>query len=123
MAGKRERLNVFISVDCEGVAGVVHFDETMRGSGKSDYDYVRKLMVRETNAAVEAALASGAEEVLVRDAHGNAMNILPGDLHPEARLVRNWADSPYCMMEGLGRISTPLFSSVTMRPRILPMPS
>ncbi len=90
---------VYISVDIEGVTGVVHWNETEHG--KADYDFFRKIMAKETNAAVEAAFNSGATEVIVRDAHGSGLNILPDQLHKEAKLIRNWADSPLCMMEGI----------------------
>ena len=52
-------LKVFISVDMEGVTGVVNVDDARR-SGK-DYDYFRQTMTREANAAIEGALFPGAE--------------------------------------------------------------
>ena len=58
-------LKVFISVDMEGVTGVVNVDDARR-SGK-DYDYFRQTMTREANAAIEGALAAGATEIIVRD--------------------------------------------------------
>jgi len=94
-----KELKVFISVDMEGVCGVIHWEEVSR-NGK-DYDLFRKLMTEETNAAIEGALASGATEILVRDSHGSARNILPHLLHPEAELIRDWSGSPLSMMEGI----------------------
>ena len=44
-------LKVFISVDMEGITGVVHWEDVRR-DGK-DYDYFRKIMTKETNAAIE----------------------------------------------------------------------
>lgn len=93
---------IYISADIEGVTGVVHFDETMR-SKSDDFSVYRKLMTTEVNAAIEGALAAGATDIVVRDAHGDARNILPGELHKKARLIRGWADTPYCMMEGIDR--------------------
>lgn len=92
-------LKVFISVDMEGVCGVVHWEDVSR-SGK-DYGLFRRLMTEETNAAIEGALAAGATEILVRDSHGSARNILPDLLHPKADLLRDWANSPLIMMEGI----------------------
>jgi D-amino peptidase len=92
-------LKVFISVDMEGVCGVVHWEDVSR-SGK-DYDLFRSLMTEETNAAIEGALEAGATEILVRDSHGSARNILPDLLHPKADLIRDWANSPFSMMEGI----------------------
>lgn len=90
---------VFISVDMEGVAGVVHWEEVSR-NGK-DYDYFRELMTDETNAAIEAALEAGAEEILVRDSHGSARNIIPTLLHEKALLLRDWSGGYKSMMEGI----------------------
>ncbi|MBN2381239.1 M55 family metallopeptidase [bacterium] len=95
----RKDYKLFISADIEGITGVVSWDETE--TGKPDYPYFRKLMAQEINAAIEAALECGVTEVVVRDAHGDARNIMPNDLHAEAKLIRNWSEGPMCMMEGL----------------------
>jgi D-amino peptidase len=92
-------LKVFISVDMEGVAGVVHWEDVSR-NGK-DYDLFRELMTHETNAAIEGAIAAGATEILVRDSHGSARNILPHLLDRRARLLRDWAYTEFEMMEGI----------------------
>ncbi len=98
-AGAEKGLKVFISVDMEGVAGVIHGEDVSR-SGK-DYSLFRRLMTDEANAAIEGALAAGATEILVRDSHGSARNILPDRLHPEAILLRDWVGGPLSMMDGI----------------------
>jgi D-amino peptidase len=95
-----KKLKVFISVDMEGVAGLIHWDETSEGG--ADYPLFRRLMTEEANAAVAGALEAGATEIVVRDAHGSARNILPDLLRPEARLIREW-NSPLSMMEGIDK--------------------
>ena len=92
-------LKVFISVDMEGVTGVVNSDDASR-SGK-DYDYFRQTMTREANAAIEGALAAGATEIIVRDSHGSALNLLPEMLHRSSKLIRDWSGGPISMMEGI----------------------
>jgi D-amino peptidase len=92
-------LKVFISVDMEGITGVVHWEEVSR-TGK-DYDYFRAVMTKETNAAIEGAVAAGATEIVVRDSHGSARNILPELLDQRARLLRDWSGSHMSMMEGI----------------------
>lgn len=92
-------LKVFISVDMEGITGVTHWEETSR-TGK-DYDYFRRLMTQEANAAVEGAVAAGATHIVVRDSHGSARNILPDLLDPRALLLRDWSGGPKSMMEGI----------------------
>ena len=95
-----KKLKVFISVDMEGVAGLIHWDETSEGG--ADYPLFRRLMTEETNAAIAGALDAGATEIVVRDSHGSARNILPDLLRPEARLIREW-NSPLSMMEGIDK--------------------
>lgn len=92
-------LKVFISVDMEGVGGVINWEDVSR-NGK-DYGLFRKLMTQEANAAIEGALDAGATEILVRDSHGSARNILPDMLHQEAILLRDWSGGPMSMMEGI----------------------
>ncbi len=41
---------IYISVDIEGVTGVVHWNETEHG--KADYDYFRKIMAKETRTLI-----------------------------------------------------------------------
>ncbi len=95
-----KKLKVFISVDMEGVAGLIHWDETSQGG--PDYQLFRTLMTGEANAAVAGAFEAGATEVVVRDAHDSARNILPDQIDPRARLIREW-NGPLSMMEGLDR--------------------
>jgi len=92
-------LKVFISVDMEGITGVVNWEETSR-EGK-DYDYFRRIMTREANAAVEGAVEAGATHIVVRDSHGSARNILPDLLDHRALLLREWSGGPLSMMEGI----------------------
>jgi len=83
----------------EGITGVVNWEETGR-DGK-DYDYFRRIMSLEANAAVLGAFDAGASEVVVRDSHGSARNILPDLLDPRAQLIRDWSGGPKSMMEGI----------------------
>jgi D-amino peptidase len=99
VARAEKGLKVFISVDMEGISGVIHWEDVSR-DGK-DYSLFRRLMTEEANAAVEGALEAGATEILVRDSHGSARNILPDRLHPEAILLRDWSSGPLSMMEGI----------------------
>jgi D-amino peptidase len=90
---------VFISVDMEGITGVVN-PEDVRRDGK-DYDYFRGIMTKETNAAIQGALEAGATDILVRDSHGSARNILPEMLNKNAKLLRDWSGGYKSMMEGI----------------------
>ena len=95
----KQKLKVFISVDMEGITGVVNWEDVSR-SGK-DYEYFRTIMTKETNAAVEGAVDAGADEIVVRDSHGSARNILPELLNRNAKLIRDWSGGFMSMMEGI----------------------
>jgi len=92
-------LKVFISIDMEGLAGVVSGSEINRTG--PDYAHFRRIMAGEANAAIEGAFRAGATEVLVRDSHGSKQNLLPGDVDPRARLLRGASTGPKNMMEGI----------------------
>lgn len=91
-------MRVFISVDMEGVAGIVHSDQTVPHA--PEYAQSCRLMTAEANAAIEGALAAGATEVVVSDAHWDMRNIIPEELNPAAELIQG-APRPWTMMHGL----------------------
>lgn len=76
---------IYISADIEGMEGVVSRLQILRG--QSDYNIARKRLAEDVNAAVQACLDFGVEEVVVCDAHGDMENIIIEDLHPEAKLI------------------------------------
>ena len=96
MANKPER--VFISIDMEGISGVV--DWTHVDSNHAEYGYYRKMMAGDLNAAIEGALAAGAKEIVVSDAHGGMRNLQPEDVNEAAYLIRG-SPKPNSMMEGI----------------------
>ena len=71
-------MKVFISADIEGTA-VTATREGCR-PGEFEYERSRKEMTAEVVAAAEGARAAGAELVVVKDAHGPGLNILPEEL-------------------------------------------
>lgn len=90
---------IYLSADIEGTCGIVCWDETEYGNPR--YEYFSRQMSREVAAACEGALAAGAEDILVRDAHDSARNIRPEMLPLQARIFRNWERHPYSMMSGI----------------------
>jgi len=101
LSARQAPLKVFISVDMEGLAGVVtNTDVSPTGP---DYAHFRAIMAGEANAAVDAAFKAGATEVLVRDGHGSKQNLLPGDVDRRARLLRGQSVGPKNMMEGIDK--------------------
>lgn len=91
-------VKVFVSLDLEGIAGIVDWDQCT-AAGR-DYALGRRLALGEVNAAIEGAQAAGAEAVLVSDGHSVMRNLPPDELagHAEYLSGRN---KPLYMMEGL----------------------
>jgi len=79
-------MRIYISVDMEGIGGISHPHPTDPANAR--YPASVELMVAETNAAIEGALAAGATDVLVNDSHWNMYNLLPSALHPAARVLQ-----------------------------------
>ncbi len=91
-------LKVYISVDMEGIAGVVSRDQVVPGS--RDYEKARLWMTQETNAAIKGAFDAGATQVVVNDSHGPMTNIIASELDPRAILITG-SPKPLSMMEGI----------------------
>jgi len=94
----QEGLKVYISVDMEGVAGVVTGDHL--GPTGFEYQKAREWLTEEVMAAIRAARDAGATEIVVSDSHGNGENILLDRLPPDVLLVRAWP-RPLMMMQGI----------------------
>ncbi len=95
-------MRVYLSVDMEGVAGVVHEDQTnpLDPACAREYQRFAKLMTLEANAAIAGALDAGAKSVVVNDAHWTMRNLLAEELHPAAELISG-GSKPGSMMEGV----------------------
>jgi D-amino peptidase len=87
-AAQPKKLKVHISVDMEGVAGAVTGDQL--GPAGFEYGRFRDFMTREAIAAVDAAKAAGASEIVVADAHGNGENLLIEQFPADVRIIRSW---------------------------------
>ena len=95
---ERESLKIYISADMEGVAGAVTGDQL--GPGGFEYQRFREFMTAEVNAAIDAARAAGATEILVSDSHGNGQNLLIDEMPDDVMIVRSWPRE-LSMMEGI----------------------
>ena len=122
-------MKVFLSVDMEGVAGIVDWAQCLAAG--EDYALGRDLLVAEVNAAIDGAAAAGATQILVNDAHSVMRNLPPDRLgHRAAYLSGRF--KPLYMMEGLDEsfdaavflgyhaaIATPGVLSHTYNPRAI----
>ncbi|QUQ63168.1 M55 family metallopeptidase [Kutzneria sp. CA-103260] len=92
-------MRVLVSVDMEGIAGVVHSDDIQ--PGHREYERNRALLTAEANAAVRGVYAYAADaQVLVADAHAQFRNLLPELLNQRAELLRG-TPRPNGMLAGL----------------------
>jgi D-amino peptidase len=89
---------VFISVDMEGMAGIVHLQQVMRGM--PEYERSCQLMTAETNAAIAGARRAGATRFVVNDSHGDMRNFVLDELDEGVEVITG-ADKPYSMGAGL----------------------
>jgi D-amino peptidase len=93
-------LKVYISVDMEGVAGVVTADQ-LNPAG-FEYERFRHFMTDEALAAVRAAKQAGASEIVVSDSHANGENLLIELFPKDVKIVRSWPRHG-AMMAGLDK--------------------
>lgn len=97
-------MKVFLAADMEGITGVAHRQHLMHGG--EDYERARVWFTDDVNAAVEGAVAAGADEVWVNDGHATMRNLLIDRLHEAARLVVGPAQSankPLIQVTGIER--------------------
>jgi len=92
-------MKVYISADIEGVAGITDWDEARKA--QPAYAEFREEMTSEVVAACEGAIAAGATEILIKDAHATGRNIIAARLPDCARLIRGWSGHPLCMVQEL----------------------
>lgn len=93
-------MKVFISFDMEGVAGIVDWDQCRPGG--HGYPAGCGLLLGEVNAAIDGAVAAGADEIVCNDAHGLMANLPADELHGRATYVAG-RHKPGYMMQGLDR--------------------
>lgn len=91
-------LKLLISVDMEGVVGVVTADQL--GPDGFEYQRAREWMTGELLAAIEAAREEGVTEFVIADSHGNGENLLIDRLPDDVLIVRSWP-RPLGMMQGI----------------------
>ncbi len=91
-------MRVWLSLDMEGVAGVVDWDQCRPGS--PSYALGCELLQDEVNAAIEGAIAGGATQVVLNDSHSRMANLDPRRIVGEAQYISG-RHKPMYMMEGL----------------------
>ena len=97
-ASAQRGLKVYISVDMEGIAGVVTADQLTPAG--FEYEKARDFMTGESLAAIGGARDAGATQIVVSDSHGNGQNLLIDRFPPDVTIIRSWP-RPLMMMEGI----------------------
>ncbi len=97
--GRKTNMKLFISADIEGCAGLALTGETHKA--EAVYQAFAKEMTEEVLAACEAAREAGADEIVVKDGHGDASNIDPLRMPDYVTLIRGKSGHPYNMMYGI----------------------
>jgi len=89
---------IFISVDMEGISGVVQ--PAQLGPDGFEYQRAREWMTGEVNAAIAGIRAAGPADIVVCDSHGNGQSVLIDQLPEDVRIVRGFP-RPMEMMQGI----------------------
>lgn len=97
-ASGQRPLKVYISIDMEGIGGVVSSEQL--GPTGFEYQRARQFMTDELNAAIQGARDAGATEIVISDSHGNGQNVLIDQLPPDVTIIRSWP-RPLGMMQGI----------------------
>ena len=96
--GQKPGPKVFISVDMEGIWGVVAGPQT--SSDSPEYGAARRWMAEDVNAVIAGLIEAGAGEIVVNDSHGTMRNIIADQLDPRASLISG-SPKPLSMMQGI----------------------
>jgi D-amino peptidase len=89
---------IFISVDMEGISGVVQ--PAQLGPDGFEYQRAREWMTGEVNAAIAGIRESGPAEIVICDSHGNGQSLLIDKVPDDVRVVRGFP-RPLEMMQGI----------------------
>ncbi|MDD7719261.1 MAG: M55 family metallopeptidase [Eubacteriaceae bacterium] len=92
-------MKVYISVDLEGITGVTDWPETELGN--PEHAWASQQMTLETLAACEGAIAAGADEIFIKDAHDDGRNLNISNIPDCATVIRGWTLEPESMMAGI----------------------
>lgn len=92
-------MKIYLTCDMEGIATTCSFDDGLPAFPQ--YPLHCAQLTREVVAACEGAIAAGATEIVINDAHNTGTNLEPVELPACCRIIRGWSGHPYLMVEGL----------------------
>jgi len=95
-------MKAYISVDIEGITGIVSFSQCGRPDGQHfDFGFARRMLTHDVNAAIRGLRAAGATEVVVKDSHATCKNLLVDELEPGTELISGFGSGKDGMMDGI----------------------
>lgn len=80
-------MNLYLSGDMEGVAGVCAWEQVDARTPHPEYETFRTYYTQEIVNAIEGAREGGADRVLVNDSHGPMRNVLLDALPADVRVI------------------------------------
>jgi D-amino peptidase len=80
-------MNLYISSDMEGVAGVCAWQQVDARTPHPEHAIYRRYYTREVAAAIDGARSAGARDVTVNDSHGPMRNFTYEDLPSDVRVI------------------------------------
>ena len=93
-------MKAYISVDLEGVSGIIHSSQTQ--PSEPYYHRALDLMHDETNAVIRGLLKAGVGEIVVNDSHWDMRNLHLEKLHSDKAVhLRSGWQKPFSMVSGL----------------------
>src|SRR5204862_3044198 len=97
-AGAQAPRKIFISVDMEGITGVV--EPAQLGPEGFEYQRAREWMTAEVNAAIQGVRDAAPAEIVVCDSHGNRQSLLCDKPPDDVRSLRG-SPRPPALSDGL----------------------
>jgi D-amino peptidase len=91
-------VNLYISADMEGTAGVCSWTQC-DPQNLTEYPYYRRLMSQEIGAAIAGARDAGVKGVVINDSHSSMRNILWEELPDDVRVISG-NRKPFSMSQG-----------------------
>jgi D-amino peptidase len=95
-------MNIYISCDMEGTAGVCSWNQVDARGYTPEYFIYRDYMTAEVRAAIEGARSGGGSGFLINDSHGPMRNLVLDDLPDDVRVLFG-NRKPLSMTQGLDK--------------------
>ncbi len=93
-------MNIFISVDMEGIAGVVDWDQIR--SGSESYERFQRIATNEVLQVVDILEMIEAERIIINEGHASMHNLLFEKFPTLVKIIQG-KFKPYGMMQGISK--------------------